>query len=78
MRKGPGRAAELRRLSTQALGAFSHNAPREHVRDCAASNRQNQGLPVTQEGADDGLQAEPSGKPEMAAPRLREPDRRPH
>ena len=73
--QGSGGAARLLRLPRRALEARpDHQPDREHLRHRPAADRQDQGLPVTPDGAGHGLQARQVRRAPLAsAGRLRPP-----
>jgi hypothetical protein len=60
--QGPGCLADLLRLTRRALEACSDDEPdRKYLRHHSAQNRQDEGMPVAQDGARHGLQARQIG-----------------
>ncbi len=69
----------LLRLPGRALEARAHLEPdREHLRHRAAADRQDQGLPLTRDGARHGLQARQVGRAPLAPAGRRQPPRPAH
>ena len=77
--RGPRSIAELLRLPGRALEACAlEQSDRKHLRHGAAQDHQDQGLPVTQDSAGNGLQAAVERQEKMAQARRIKPPRRGH